>query len=348
MPLVNTKFRSMYLVSNKPDSSVPLSVNQKIHSSSPPSQLRIENENSEGNDNEFSPAVVAGPSVYSCSHCSEKFDEKEKLNNHVGSNHTNETSYDCKFCSYKTNKPDEFEKHVKSQHSTLLPPPLSPSSSSSSLSMSPPPSPTTSAPSSQLSTLNNNLISHTPPTIIDKSDRRRISGRRDLIMKSKSTANTRTPLYYPYPSHLPVQHQRVKRNIKTFDYEVPVPPPLALKHLKKKKVALKSLKHLKEVPRKKLKPYVGKVNSKKALTYEEDPQSNNTIQEQVNQVKRVSKKRGRGNVPNYVDEDESEEEVSKKKLKYNVGTKRKAFNQPSRISKRSRVATDGDTQDWFR
>ena len=300
MPLVNTKFRSMYLVSNKPDFSVPLSVNQKIHSSSAPSQVRIENENSENNDNEFSPAE-AGPSIYSCSHCSEKFDEKEKLDNHVGSIHANEISYDCNYCSYKTNKFDEFENHVKSQHSTVLPPPLSPSSSSSSLSMSPPPpppSPTTSVASSQLSTLNNNLITHTPPTIIDKSDRRRRSGRHDLIMTSKSLANnTRTPLYYPYPSRLPVQHQRVKR---------------------------------------------------KALTYE-DPQSNNAIQEQVNQVKRVSKKRGRGNVPNYyVNEDESEEEVSKKKLKYNVDTKRKAFKQPTRISKRSRVATDGDTQDWFR
>ena len=198
MPLVKTKFKTMYLVSSKPDNSTSTTVDTYREDDDDNN-----NNNNNNDDDDLNIESTSGPSSYNCPHCSERFLEIKSLQDHIGINHPDMYTYSCNKCPYKTVNFDEFLNHTESH--------TRPYDSSSPLPPLSPPSPSPSPPSAS----SNNLAitdesPPPPPKSITYEDN---SSKKQLVLRNSRSRPT--PIYYPYPKSDPTTRQ--KRNIKAIE-----------------------------------------------------------------------------------------------------------------------------------
>ena len=99
MSLVQTRFKTMYLVSRKPDVDA--------HSNNPPIP-----------PTDITPESQPGPSSYMCPHCSISFMTNEELQEHIRTIHAKSILHECTKCNYKTANLLEYKEHFAAQHET--------------------------------------------------------------------------------------------------------------------------------------------------------------------------------------------------------------------------------------
>ena len=97
MTVVQTKFKTMYLVSRKPDVDA-----HSNNPSIPPADIPSD--------------IQPGPSSHKCPHCSISFLNDEALQEHIRTNHANSMLHECTKCNYKTPNLLEYKEHFDTQH----------------------------------------------------------------------------------------------------------------------------------------------------------------------------------------------------------------------------------------
>ena len=96
MPLVQTKFKSMFLVSSRPE---PTSTSEAAT-----------------NTEIIEPPTEPSPSSYKCPHCYQEFSVNEHLQDHIKNAHPNSILHECNICNYKTDNLSEYKKHFESHN----------------------------------------------------------------------------------------------------------------------------------------------------------------------------------------------------------------------------------------
>ena len=109
--IVQTKFKSMYLVSNKPDIiSDNINMGENLDQQQEPEPDPIQPEPIQPEP------IQPGPSAYKCPHCFQEFQLNEHLQNHIKSVHKHSVLYQCNKCNYKTEHFDEYKNHLDSHY----------------------------------------------------------------------------------------------------------------------------------------------------------------------------------------------------------------------------------------
>ena len=99
MPLVQTDFKRMYLVSNKPEME------------SPPPVIRKEGAT---NDSDLPPAS-SNNGQYICPQCGFSFISQQNLNEHIKTSH-NSNLFQCEKCNFSTDNLELYKTHYETQH----------------------------------------------------------------------------------------------------------------------------------------------------------------------------------------------------------------------------------------
>lgn len=176
MGRVETDFKSMYLVNHIPD-------------------YMTKETAVVGKDDETD-LTTPGPSLFNCLHCSEKFSEKEDLENHIKISHADQIHFKCDKCEYETKNKEEYNNHILVQHtkkrtfSESFPEPLA-NNIQDVATVTPPITERkkniATRTRNKRTTSNGDIASLTPPSRPQKDD---------LTKKNK----TKSIRYYPYPN----------------------------------------------------------------------------------------------------------------------------------------------------
>ena len=116
MPAVETRFRTMYLVSHPPN-SIHTPTKETIATNTMTTTTTTADAATSTTPT-IEDTIQAGPSSFNCPYCEEKFTNQNDLDTHIKTLHTTSELHKCNKCSYTTQDANELINHKSSQHPT--------------------------------------------------------------------------------------------------------------------------------------------------------------------------------------------------------------------------------------
>ena len=114
MPVVETRFRTMYLVSHPPN-SIQSPIKETIATNTISTTTA---DAATSTTPTIEDTIQAGPSSFNCPYCEEKFTNQNDLDTHIKTSHATSELHKCNKCSYTTQDANELINHKSSQHPT--------------------------------------------------------------------------------------------------------------------------------------------------------------------------------------------------------------------------------------
>ena len=117
MSQISTIFKTMYLVSTKPKDISSDQENGNRNGNGISEGLKAIEYKPSDQDSGNMLENIAGPSVFSCPFCEEKYEKNKDLQNHINLSHISKPiMHNCNKCNYKTQFLNEYQAHYEEQH----------------------------------------------------------------------------------------------------------------------------------------------------------------------------------------------------------------------------------------